>query len=159
MSKTHGLRLKTFSALSSFLEPSDVLDLEHAIFVVSECNGTPYRRALNKALYALNHSPHFANIVHEKGALKAFVTKEDRLYPANKNENINQKQQRATDTEQGKALLQQMVKNDLDLGGAGITCAKCKSTEISYSFFQSRSADEGSTCFCTCTSCGKRWKL
>lgn len=39
------------------------------------------------------------------------------------------------------------------------TCGKCKKKEVSYYQMQTRSADEPLTTFCTCESCGNRWKF
>ena len=37
-------------------------------------------------------------------------------------------------------------------------CGRCKSRECTYYEMQTRSADEGMTCFITCLNCGNRWK-
>ena len=37
-------------------------------------------------------------------------------------------------------------------------CGRCKSRECTYYEMQTRSADEGMTCFITCINCGNRWK-
>jgi DNA-directed RNA polymerase subunit M/transcription elongation factor TFIIS len=41
----------------------------------------------------------------------------------------------------------------------GVVCAKCGGTEVALEFSQTRSADEGTTLFCLCTQCGKRWRM
>ena len=62
--------------------------------------------------------------------------------------------------ERGMSLLRDLSSEDLsNIPDAGIRCAKCKSSEIAFDFLQTRSADEGTTVYCTCTSCGKRWKM
>ncbi len=38
------------------------------------------------------------------------------------------------------------------------TCRKCKSKKCTYTQVQTRSADEPMTIFCSCISCGYRWK-
>jgi transcription elongation factor S-II len=38
------------------------------------------------------------------------------------------------------------------------TCRKCKSNKCTYMGVQTRSADEATTIFVTCLSCGNRWK-
>ena len=61
---------------------------------------------------------------------------------------------------QGEALLRDLSSPDLsNIPDAGTRCSKCKSSDISFDFLQTRSADEGTTVYCTCTSCGKRWKM
>ena len=37
-------------------------------------------------------------------------------------------------------------------------CGRCRSDNVYFYQRQTRSADEGSTTFCKCLSCGKRWK-
>lgn len=44
-------------------------------------------------------------------------------------------------------------------GSSGVRCSKCKSTEIRFEIAQTRSADEGSTVFCLCMQCQKRWRM
>lgn len=42
----------------------------------------------------------------------------------------------------------------------GISCSKCKGKgNVHISIVQTRSADEGSTLFCYCATCSKRWKI
>ena len=66
----------------------------------------------------------------------------------------------ATVREQGEALLRDLTSMELShVPDAGIACGKCRSTDISFDFLQTRSADEGTTVYCTCTKCGKRWKM
>ena len=38
------------------------------------------------------------------------------------------------------------------------TCRKCKGNQCTYYQLQTRSADEPMTTFCSCISCGNRWK-
>lgn len=62
--------------------------------------------------------------------------------------------------EQGEALLRDLTSMELShVPDAGIACGKCRSTDIAFDFLQTRSADEGTTVYCTCTKCGKRWKM
>ena len=62
--------------------------------------------------------------------------------------------------EQGEALLRDLTSTELShVPDAGIACGKCRSTDISFDFLQTRSADEGTTVYCTCTKCGKRWRM
>ena len=139
------------------LEYADALDLEHACFVTSECNGTPYRRSVNKVLYALENSPEFSRLVRVGGALKAMTATPQSLYQMREEDDLKIKNENRT--ENSKVFLANISKNDLDLGGGGVVCAKCKSTEISFSFSQTRSADEAMSTFCQCDVCGKRWQL
>jgi hypothetical protein len=59
-----------------------------------------------------------------------------------------------------EALLRDLGSPDLShVPDAGIRCSKCGSSEISFEFLQTRSADEGTTVYCTCSGCSKRWKM
>lgn len=61
---------------------------------------------------------------------------------------------------EGDSLLRDLSSHDLiHVPNAGTRCAKCNSSDIAFDFLQTRSADEGTTVYCTCTSCGKRWKM
>ena len=42
---------------------------------------------------------------------------------------------------------------------ASLRCHRCKSVDVSWDIKQTRSADEASTAFCTCASCGHRWTI
>ena len=56
-------------------------------------------------------------------------------------------------------LLRELRSGEMeDLGNYGLRCKFCNSNEIAYEFLQTRSADEGTTVFCTC-KCGRRWKM
>lgn len=60
----------------------------------------------------------------------------------------------------GRALLRDLTRGEIaDIPDAGLKCKRCQSNDIGYEFLQTRSADEGTTIFCTCGSCGKRWKM
>lgn len=39
-----------------------------------------------------------------------------------------------------------------------LECRKCKGRTIAVVQVQTRSADEPMTCFCTCRTCGNKWK-
>lgn len=40
-----------------------------------------------------------------------------------------------------------------------LKCGRCKQNTVSYYEMQTRSADEPMTVFCTCVSCGHKWKM
>ena len=62
--------------------------------------------------------------------------------------------------ERGEALLRDVRSpGALDVPDTGIRCASCNSSNIETYFMQTRRADEGTTVYCTCTACGKRWKM
>jgi DNA-directed RNA polymerase subunit M/transcription elongation factor TFIIS len=59
-----------------------------------------------------------------------------------------------------RALLRDLTQGEIaDIPDAGLKCKRCQSNDIAYDFLQTRSADEGTTIFCTCRKCGKRWKM
>lgn len=67
--------------------------------------------------------------------------------------------QHEADVRRSAALLRELRSGEMaDLGDSGLRCKRCNSNEISYEFLQTRSADEGTTIFCTC-KCGRRWKM
>jgi transcription elongation factor S-II len=58
------------------------------------------------------------------------------------------------------AILQsQQLLNAHQLEQSFLNCKRCKSSSISFKQQQTRSADEAMTVFCTCTTCGLRWKM
>lgn len=42
---------------------------------------------------------------------------------------------------------------------SNVKCKKCDSFQVQKTFLQTRSADEGMTCFFTCVSCGNKWNV
>jgi transcription elongation factor S-II len=67
--------------------------------------------------------------------------------------------------EQWRKLIEQKILRDASKYANNIqastdmfTCRKCKSKKCTYYELQTRSADEPTTVFVTCLSCGKNWK-
>lgn len=58
-----------------------------------------------------------------------------------------------------KALRMDLANDRLTDYSGTFKCPKCKSDKTTYYQLQTRSADEPMTTFCTCLSCGKRWKF
>jgi DNA-directed RNA polymerase subunit M/transcription elongation factor TFIIS len=59
-----------------------------------------------------------------------------------------------------RTLLRDLTQGEIaDIPDAGLKCKRCHSNDITYEFLQTRSADEGTTIFCTCGNCSKRWKM
>ena len=44
-------------------------------------------------------------------------------------------------------------------GGGAIVCRKCSGDDVTIQQKQTRSADEGMTVFCTCETCGFKWRM
>ena len=60
----------------------------------------------------------------------------------------------------GVDLLASMTGPDTsNVPDAGIRCQRCGSSDIAFEFLQTRAADEGTTVYCTCTGCRKRWRM
>ena len=139
---------------------SDSVELEHAIFVISKGHEIFYPlqalRALKvleegktRALRSQNPPRSYLDILqlpaaalfHSLPCYEARVAEESRRV-------------------RGEALLRDLSSPDLsDIPDAGTRCTKCRSSDISFDFLQTRSADEGTTVYCTCISCGTRWKM
>ena len=158
MAPTGETRARAFATFCRYLPYADALDLEHACYVVASINSSPYSRPTLRALYALQKSPAFARFILEDGAMKALSRKDIELFeedPA-----LVAAAAREHELSMYKSLLTDLSENDIQLSlDAGVRCGKCKSTDVSFTFLQTRSADESTTCFSTCSKCGKRWKL
>lgn len=61
-----------------------------------------------------------------------------------------------------RELVQSILREHAAAAGSeprGVRCSKCGSTDIQIEIGQTRSADEGSTVFCLCLRCQKRWRM
>ena len=154
----HNLRVRALESFSKFLRYEDALDLENACYDIAHVNNSPYARPFRRAMYALQNSAGFDTKVRAHGALRAMAYKDRELFAADSE--LTRAVEREHQVEMYKALLVDLTKNDIQLGQeGGVRCAKCRSTDVSFSFLQMRSADEGCSVFCSCDKCGKRWKL
>jgi hypothetical protein len=72
-------------------------------------------------------------------------------------------QQRDATRVRQRELVQRILAEPEEGGPAGaqggVRCSKCGSTDIQFEIGQTRSADEGSTVFCLCSQCHKRWRM
>ena len=136
---------------------TQAVECEHAVYVVSKGNELIYPIQALRALRVLEFGkseivdsvPSYIELL-EMPAVKLFT----RL-PC-----LEAQQSEEALRSQGEALLRDLSSSDLsNIPDAGTRCSKCKSSDISFDFLQTRSADEGTTVYCTCTSCGKRWKM
>lgn len=67
-------------------------------------------------------------------------------------------------TEIRQSRFEQMLQEKYDMlndksFNATLKCRRCGSSEVSWEQKQTRSADEASTVFCTCSKCNNRWKM
>jgi len=153
------IRARALNAFLRHLNPGDAADLEHGCYCASALNGAPYSRFVFRALYALENDSKLKSIVQESGALAALALEDSSLY-----DSCSAKEEMAL-AENRRAECARVLE-DLSAEGAGselpekgVKCARCGSTDISFEFSQTRSADEGTTVFCYCTKCSKRWKM
>jgi len=152
------MRARALSAFGIHLSSGDAADLEHACFCASIINGVPYRRFALRALYALERPSKIASIITASGALAALSIPDAALFDRCVVREVVAKAESARD-ECARLLADLTTEGSQELPEAGVKCAKCKSTDVSFEFSQTRSADEGTTVFCYCTRCEKRWRM
>lgn len=152
------MRLKAVNAFSTYLDYADALDLENICYDISILNNSPYTRPVFRALFSLDQSIHFAPQIRTKGASNAMSFPDTAYFGTDPK--IVEEQTQSQEIELYKTLITDLTKNDIELGAeGGVKCMKCTSTDITFSFLQVRSADEGISVTATCDACGKRWRL
>jgi hypothetical protein len=139
----------------------DALELEHAAYVLTQGCPIAYSYAAQRAIHLVAKSK--LQILRREGrALRSYV---QLLALPSQELFVHLPCQEACAhasalKARGEALLRDLSSSDFShVPDAGIRCAKCRSSDISFDFLQTRSADEGTTVYCTCTVCGKRWKM
>jgi hypothetical protein len=143
---------------------TDTVELEHAVFVTSKGKDVVYPLEALRALRILERGKKQWSQSRPRGA-EGITPYVDvlRLTAVDLFDSLPCREaQLAEDAmrAQGEALLRDLSSPDLsNIPDAGTRCSKCRSSDISFDFLQTRSADEGTTVYCTCTSCGKRWKM
>lgn len=152
-------RCQTLASFSEYLPSAVAHTLEHACQTHSLTSKTAYERIALRCLYLLQHGLLDANRIGELGALTVASVPLETIVPSlpARAEIVAREEKRR----KSSALLK-----DLTQGGeaeafpdSGVRCKKCGSNDITHEFLQTRSADEGTTIFCTCTGCKKRWKM
>lgn len=150
-------RARILAAFGDKLDAGDALDLEHACHWSSKASDCSYRRVALYALYALETSA-FAEMVKSKGGAAALACSEEQIFgvsDAHRAVQDAEKEQREC-----RSLITDLTSDGgIDLPEAGVRCSRCGSNEVSFEFCQTRSADEGTTVYCCCLSCSKRWKM
>lgn len=152
-------RSRFLRCLCVHMRPADALEVEHACSCVGAATHHSYRRMAMTLLHGLeNAHSDVMDIVQTQGGLAAFTSTAVQLYGR------NEVQERVDSQENeeiyGDKLLTDLVHSEqLSFPDAGIRCQKCRSSNVSFEFLQTRAADEGTTIFCTCCVCGKRWKM
>ena len=154
-SVTSAVRHRALAVIGRLLPAHDALDLEHACYCAALVNGSSYRRLVFTALHGLEHGA-LAGIVVARGGAAAVAASVEAVYgtsPAR--EDVRSREDAA---QRARAMLKDLAHAEhLEIPNAGIRC-RCGSNEVTFDFLQTRSADEGTTVFCTCI-CGKRWKM
>jgi DNA-directed RNA polymerase subunit M/transcription elongation factor TFIIS len=146
-------RNRVLQQLSSILKDRGLaFELEHAIYSYAINNDYTYKREALRALYMLKDHK-WIQFIYEKGAA-VFAA-----MPAEHNPSGDDIDMIHIAKNCEERLLAISERDDVQLPEAGTKCSKCGSTDISFSFLQTRAADEGTSVFCTCEKCGKRWKM
>jgi len=150
-------RARGLAALSEHLNKGDALDLEHACYCATRASEVSYRRLLYYALYALETGC-MREAVHEHGGLAALALPETTIFGLSAARHAEQSAEH--EQKECRALLADLAaESRTDLPEAGVKCSRCGSNEVSFEFCQTRSADEGTTVYCCCLGCSKRWKM
>ena len=139
----------------------DAVELEYVVHSLANRHTSTYTYGMLRAMSLLRKG-RLQALRHEEAAPRAYASilrlPASDLYPDLPC--VRQSAEADALREQGEALLRDLGSEDLNhIPDAGIRCARCKSSDIAFDFLQTRSADEGTTVYCTCTKCSKRWKM
>lgn len=143
---------------------ADAVEIEHAAYIVADGCKMAYPFSVLRVIHFLQ-SGKIQRIRYSSASQYYLQPYIDLLkLPADHlhcrlpcQEECNRNEQLRND---GENLLRDLSSHDLShIPNAGTRCSKCNSSDIAFDFLQTRSADEGTTVYCTCTSCGKRWKM
>jgi DNA-directed RNA polymerase subunit M/transcription elongation factor TFIIS len=152
------MRVRASDAMAAHLPRRYAVTLEHSCHVISENSGSSYERLVLKTLYLLEKGHVDLTLLQRMGAHAivgmplASLVGELPVY-----ERI--KEQLAAREASTELLRDLQSTSTLEMPDAGLRCGRCGSNDISNDFLQTRSADEGTTVFCLCKGCGKRWKM
>jgi DNA-directed RNA polymerase subunit M/transcription elongation factor TFIIS len=146
-------RFRVLYQLEKLISPTSAKIMEHAIFASSK----NYRRTSVRILTAITEG-------NGLEMLKTMTPQEFVVLPQYAlfdNCSLRKKIQFAQDAHRQRlgrldTLKRTNIASSLD---NGVKCGRCKTTDVSFSFLQTRSADEGTTTFCECLQCGSRWKM
>ena len=152
-------RCQALASFSRYLDPLLAHSLEHACQTHSLTSQTAYERVALRCLYLFEHGLIDEARLRELGPLTAVsVPLETIVHALPAKEEIVAKEDHRR---KSAALLKALTQGDAAeaFPDSGVRCKKCGSNDITHEFLQTRSADEGTTIFCTCTACKKRWKM
>lgn len=143
---------------------SEAVELEHSAYIYAERCPIAYPFAILRVIELLKE-PKFIDLrgIDHSGKLR-FNYLQLLYHPSRELHASLPCQEEHLHTEQLRQdndnLLRDLSSTDCShVPNAGTRCAKCNSSDIAFDFLQTRSADEGTTVYCTCTACGKRWKM
>jgi DNA-directed RNA polymerase subunit M/transcription elongation factor TFIIS len=141
--------------LRTSLTPDRAVELEQALLgLPPTATASQYRRNARRLLHGLRAAEPGLVSTLERSPAEALLVA-PRAGPV-----FDSFARRRRDEMAAKELLRQLTLMENQITSeAGVRCAKCRSTDISFEFCQTRSADEGTTVFCLCRSCHKRWKM
>ena len=153
-------RAQVAASLAQLLSPLEAHELEHAFQTCSLSAGVSYERTALRCLHLLEHEPGARERLRQLGPHGFAAAPLECIV-----DQVPVKDAVATAEEErrgSEALLRLLTQGEATaapLPDTGLRCTKCGSNEVLQQLLQTRSADEGSTIFCTCTKCKKRWKM
>jgi DNA-directed RNA polymerase subunit M/transcription elongation factor TFIIS len=153
-------RRRVVESFCAYVSAIQAHALEHACQTYAQGSGASYERAALRCLhfFQTGHLDAAKLLALGPQALASMPTEllVERI-PA-KDALRSKEERRAQSLSLLRALQQGELTEDV-LPNTGLRCKKCGSNDITHDFLQTRSADEGTTIFCTCTNCKKRWKM
>ena len=157
MSITPELRARALKAFALCTQEADAIDLEHACFCLGRAHSASYRRLAGRALHGLQRGD-LLGLLRRGGALWALRLGTLQLFGRDPHREALLLEDRA-EAEEVAFLRDLASANLVEVPDAGIRCRRCGSNDVAFEFLQTRSADEGTTTYCTCASCKTRWKM
>jgi hypothetical protein len=153
MSEVRARALGSFVALCDEI---DAFDIEHACFCLGRTRAA-YRRLVLRALQGLEDGQ-LLTLARSGGALRALRLDTLQLFGRDPHRDRLLQEEHAE--EEKAAFLRDLASASLvEVPDAGVRCRRCGSNNIAFEFLQTRSADEGTTTYCTCVACAMRWKM
>lgn len=154
------------------LEEKEIKDLEIGIFnsTIDYCK--EYEIPLNwnsvmlKSIYVKKSMSLYANLKKDSYIKNEKLIEKLKMEEIKPNNVANMKKNELF-PEKWEELLEKhwdKVKNSYEMSNVvsmsdNIVCKKCKSRKITYVELQTRAADENTTFYCTCTSCGYKFRF
>ena len=144
--------IHVFNRITS--SPSKSTEIENAIFAYNsntKGTSTSYFDHVYRIVCNLRSNP---SLQTRSGCDLAHMTTAE-LLVGSLTEEIQEHQR--CERERNQAILKEASASTSSL--SLMTCRKCKKSDIVFQQKQTRGADEAMTVFCTCNTCGHRWKM